>query len=119
MGILTFSLGAYNLAGSLLNQDNLDAAFAQYEALMRPVVGKAQNFTITGPMMMNPDTWWGIWMRNALIWFISWSGLAMLMFKIAGPKADKVGGLTDFGLEKLPEWNGWRELWKPKDSKYL
>ncbi|KAK3674727.1 hypothetical protein LTR78_005449 [Recurvomyces mirabilis] len=120
MGTTLALTGAYNLAGSLLrNPNNLNAAFAQYETLMRPVVNKAQDFTITGPMMMNPDTWWGIWMRNALVWFICWSGLAMLMFKVAGPKADKVGGLTDFALEKLPEWNGWRELWKPKDPKYL
>ena len=97
--------GAYNLAGALLGHPNdHTAAFAQYEERMRPIVDRAQKLAPGMPRLLHPETAWGVWVMHSIIYFIWRSGLAMLMFKIAGPPANEVVVSDDYGLRQLPGW---------------
>ncbi|KAE9405792.1 oxidoreductase [Gymnopus androsaceus JB14] len=104
MGTTLALNGAYNLAGALercLNDHT--AAFAEYENKMRPLVDRAQKLAPGMPHMLNPETAWGVWVLNAIMYFFSWSGLISLMFKLgAGPPANAVP-VEDYEFKELPE----------------
>lgn len=96
--------GAYDLTGAILQHpDDLDAAFAQYEMSMRPLVNRAQKLAPGMPRLINPETAWGV---SVLLW-ISYlfcaSRLHLLAFAHGlGPPADAVP-VADYGLRKLED----------------
>ncbi|KAL9599929.1 MAG: hypothetical protein Q9219_003491 [cf. Caloplaca sp. 3 TL-2023] len=68
-------LGAYVLAYHLVtNREDFSAAFEQYEKDMRPYVNKVQPIPLRGylPLLLNPDTTWGVWMLRTLTSWVSW-----------------------------------------------
>ncbi len=67
-------LGAYVLASKIVkNTGNPTEAFEQYEKDMRPYVSKVQPIPLGGylPLLLNPDTSWGIWILRIIISWIS------------------------------------------------
>ena len=106
MGTTLAMVGAYNLAGALTEHpDDFTAAFAQYEEKMHPIVEKAQKLAPGMPWLLNPETWWGLWIMSTLLGFISWSNIGAILFKFMGPPADAVK-VDEYGFKQLPEWTG-------------
>lgn len=104
MGTTLALNGAYNLAGAILQHpEDLTAAFAQYETVMRPLVDRAQKLAPGMPRLANPETKWGI---SVLLWvgYLLWaSRLHVLLFALGlGPPANVVP-VEDYGLRKLEE----------------
>lgn len=105
MGTTLALNGAYNLAGALLQHPgNPRPALQQYEEEMRPVVIRAQKLFPGMPYSLAPETTWGVWLLNAFIYLIQLSGLPRIIFKFAGPPANKVP-VKEYGFENLPEWS--------------
>lgn len=97
--------GAYNLAGALTRYPNDPvAAFDEYEADMRPVVARAQKLFPGMPHIFAPQTEWGVWTLNAIVYLMQISGLPKIMFKFLGPPANTVP-VKDHGFSNLPEWS--------------
>ena len=68
-------LGAYLLASKIVkNPENPTDAFEQYEKDMRPYVNKVQPIALRGylPLLINPDTSWGIWILRTILSWLSW-----------------------------------------------
>ncbi|KAK4697739.1 hypothetical protein P7C71_g387, partial [Lecanoromycetidae sp. Uapishka_2] len=68
-------LGAYILASKMVkDMENPTKAFEEYEKDMRPYVNKVQPIPLGGyaPLLVNPDTSWGIWMQRIILSWISW-----------------------------------------------
>lgn len=106
MGTTLALSGAYNLAGALVRHPNdYNAAFAQYEESMGPVVDKAQKVPSIKLTFMAPETSWGISLLLAFGAFLQWSGLALLIFKLLGPPADEVT-VEEHGFRQLSELEG-------------
>jgi 2-polyprenyl-6-methoxyphenol hydroxylase-like FAD-dependent oxidoreductase len=88
--------GAYVLAGELskvTQRSDIPAALAKYEEVFRPVVEKAQKLPPGAPQIVNPQTGWGLSIRNTLIWGVSRSKVYKLFGGQNGPSY------------KLPEYN--------------
>lgn len=104
MGTTLALTGAWNLAGSILRHpDDHDAAFTEYEEKMRPVVARAQKLAPGMPKQIHPETAWGVWVLNALAYFVQVSGILSLLLKMgAGPPAHFVP-VEDYGFEKLQD----------------
>ncbi|KAI1330956.1 oxidoreductase [Xylariaceae sp. FL0255] len=109
MGTTLGLTGGYTLAGALTRHpDDHAAAFALYQQQMQPTVAKAQKLAPGMPHMMHPETEWGVWTLHSFIWFIRWSGIQHVMFKMGfGPPAHSVS-VEDYGFEGLPDWKEWR-----------
>ena len=104
MGTTLALNGAYNLAGALLqNADDFPAAFAEYEKKMRPLVERAQKLAPGQPHIMSPETAWGVWTMNAILYVMYCSGVFNLLFKFLGPPANAVP-VEEYGFRQLPEW---------------
>ena len=104
MGTTLALNGAYNLAGALIRFSNdLDAAFAEYEKQMRPIVERAQKLVPGMPHILPPESAWGVWVMNAIVGFLAWTKLMYLVFMFVGPPANTVP-VEEFGFEQLPEW---------------
>lgn len=104
MGTTLALNGAYNLAGAILQHpEDLTAAFAQYEATVRPLVDRAQKLAPGMPWLVNPETSWGI---SILLWIgylFTVSKVHVLLFALGlGPPANAVP-VEDYGLRKLQE----------------
>jgi 2-polyprenyl-6-methoxyphenol hydroxylase-like FAD-dependent oxidoreductase len=69
--------GAYILAGEMLRSSgDISAATKQYEDMMLPFVKKQQSGDVQFAMQLaNPQTWWGISIRNAVLRVVIGSGL--------------------------------------------
>ena len=80
---------------------NAEAAFAEYEERMRPVVDRAQKLAPGAPHILSPETAWGIWTTNIIMSLLMWSGIAKLLFMFLGPPANTVP-VEDFGFKQLP-----------------
>ena len=68
-------LGAYVLASKLVkDRDNPTEAFEEYERDLRPYVNKVQPIPLGGylPLLINPDTSWGLWIQRFVLRWISW-----------------------------------------------
>lgn len=68
-------LGAYVLASKLVKDgDNPRKAFEEYERDLRPYVNKVQPIPLGGylPLLVNPDTSWGLWIQRFILSWISW-----------------------------------------------
>ncbi|KAL9061137.1 MAG: hypothetical protein Q9162_000282 [Coniocarpon cinnabarinum] len=103
MGATLALTGSYHLAGALLqNPTDIEAAFSEYEAAMRPVVEVAQKLPPGMPHLLHPETWWGVWAFNAIGWAITASGLRGLLFRFLPAKAEKVQ-VKEYGLLEMDE----------------
>ncbi|KAK3290979.1 uncharacterized protein B0H64DRAFT_411076 [Chaetomium fimeti] len=71
--------GAYVLAGEvgryMRGEGGLEGALRRYEVVMRPVVEELQTLPRFAQGVFAPQTRWGLWVRNAVLWFVCWSGL--------------------------------------------
>lgn len=96
--------GAWNLAGAILRHvDDYGTAFTEYEEKMRPVVGRAQKLAPGMPRQVHPETAWGVWILNAIAFFMDISGLISLLLRMgAGPPAHFVA-VEDYGFRRLEE----------------
>lgn len=91
MGTSVAIVGAYILAGEISKHgSDYGKAFEAYESLMRPYVDKAQKLPPGAPAIANPETAWGIGVLNAVLGFVSWSGLPGLLGRFGGPPADGI-----------------------------
>lgn len=64
-------IGGYVLAGELLlHPDDPKTALKRYEELMLPFV-KAQQGDSSAMQWVNPQTWWGIQIRDWILWFVT------------------------------------------------
>lgn len=109
MGTTLALVGAYNLAGAFnkhvslhktcsprsisSNADkdespartvDLAAAFSDYEFATRPIVTDCQKLPPGMPRLIHPETTRGLWMMRSIFSFLSWSGIFMLLARIAG-----------------------------------
>lgn len=103
MGTTLALNGAHNLAGVILRHPNdYTAAFAEYEAKMRPIVDRAQKLAPGMPYLMNPETWWGVWVLLTFMYIIYRSSLVNLLIGFQGPPANTVP-VEEYGFKQLPE----------------
>ena len=66
--------GAYVLAGEVLNHaGSVAAGLRGYEEQMRPIIDDMQKVPPLVPTVMAPQTAWGIWLRNHIFAFITWT----------------------------------------------
>jgi 2-polyprenyl-6-methoxyphenol hydroxylase-like FAD-dependent oxidoreductase len=77
--------GAYILAGEILRSSgDVNTATKAYEDLMLPFVKKQQNGDVQFAMQLaNPQTWWGIAIRNAVLRVVIGSGLINLGMRVS------------------------------------
>ena len=79
-------IGGYVLAGELLTHpDDVKMALAQYEEIMLPFAKNSQGGIIGEYAMQlsNPQTLWGIRIRNAILGFVTWTKLDRLAVTLA------------------------------------
>jgi len=77
--------GAYILAGEILRSGgDIRVATKKYEELMLPFVEKQQKGDVQFAMqLVNPQTWWGIGIRNAVLRVVIGSGLVGLGMRLS------------------------------------
>ncbi|KAK1529604.1 oxidoreductase [Colletotrichum paranaense] len=102
MGTTLAMSGAYNLAGAILQHPNdLETAFGDYEEKMRPTVARAQKLAPGMPHSLHPETVWGVWLLNTIMFVLYWSGLFSFVARFAGPPANNVP-VEEYGFKTLP-----------------
>ena len=76
-------IGGYVLAGELLkNPGDVQAATKGYEDILLPFAKGGQG-NDNAMQWLNPQTWWGIRIRNAVLGFVTWAKLDKLAMAIA------------------------------------
>ena len=94
MGTSLAIIGGYVLAGELLSSSgDVKTALERYGDIMVPFV-KTQQGTDNAMQILNPQTLWGIRVRNAVLGFVTWSRLDRL--------AITVGAALGFTEKKVP-----------------
>ncbi|CAG9984368.1 unnamed protein product [Clonostachys byssicola] len=96
-------VGGYVLAGEYLrNGRDISAALKAYEAQMRPIIDDLQKIPPLIPGVLAPQTEWGIWLRNQIFAFISWSRMMEIVprFFISSFNSGDKYALRDY------EWPG-------------
>jgi len=96
MGTSLALTGAYVLAGELAASTNHEAAFGQYERLMRPYVDQAQKLPPGVPGVANPRTPLGIAAFHAVLRIATIPLVSRITGGIFSPPADKID-LPDYG----------------------
>jgi 2-polyprenyl-6-methoxyphenol hydroxylase-like FAD-dependent oxidoreductase len=77
-------IGGYVLAGELLSHpDNVKLALEQYEEIMLPFTKSSQGGGNNAMQLINPQTRWGIIIRNIVLGFVTWMKLDRLAMAIA------------------------------------
>ncbi|KAJ5762330.1 uncharacterized protein N7511_005712 [Penicillium nucicola] len=77
--------GAYILAGEIgKHRGEVAAGLKGYEEQMRPLINEMQRIPPLIPMIIGPQTAWGIWLRNAIFAFICWSRIPSLFQRFFG-----------------------------------
>ena len=105
MGTTLGLSGAYDLAGALVRHPNdYDAAFAEYEEKLRPVVTGAQAKPPRILPLLALETAWQIWMLRVFVWVLSCLSLPKVMGMFRGREPpDNAVPVEDYGFEELPE----------------
>ncbi|MEE7546799.1 FAD-binding monooxygenase, partial [Xanthomonas sp. Kuri4-1] len=70
------------LAGEIARAATLEAAFAAYDAAMRPMVEQAQGIPKLGPRLMNPHSRPGIGVLHAVLKLASRPGLQRIAARL-------------------------------------
>lgn len=85
--------GAYVLAGELgRHQGDLAAGLKAYEERMRPIINDMQKIPPLVPGIAAPQTAWGLWLRNNIFAFLTWTNVleyAQRFFGGSGMGTDK------------------------------
>jgi 2-polyprenyl-6-methoxyphenol hydroxylase-like FAD-dependent oxidoreductase len=77
-------IGGYILAGELLSHPgDVKTALGRYEEIMLPFVKISQGTGDNAMQMLNPQTMWGIRIRNAILGFVTWTKLDRLAIAVA------------------------------------
>lgn len=72
MGTTLAMVGAYILAGEISKHSgNLKQALKNYEELMRPLINELQGLQPLFPLIIAPQSAWGLWIRNNILKFLS------------------------------------------------
>jgi hypothetical protein len=83
------------LAGQVTgHKGNLAAGLRGYEERVRPIIDDLQKIPPLVHTVIAPQMIWGIWLRNAIFAFISWTGIlefAQRFFGGAFAHTDKYG----------------------------
>ncbi|RJQ71956.1 FAD-binding monooxygenase [Pseudonocardiaceae bacterium YIM PH 21723] len=93
MGTTLALTGGYVLAGELARQDDPRVAFARYEQVLRPLVGKAQKLMPGAPGIMHPRSRFALALLRGAVRVVGSPLLAPLVDRlgaIAGPPADAI-----------------------------
>jgi len=108
-------LGAYVLAGELgLNLSDPETAFKNYDARLREYVQKQQGIPVGGlaHRLGNPQTWWGIWLVQTVVWVFAktnigrfWPEICGVDFQAAGLQVGRLMILHSHRIETLEELN--------------
>lgn len=101
-------MGAYVLAGEMLRSarsgGDVRVAGGRYEELMLPFMRKQQGGDSPVPMrLLNPQTWWGIAIRDVVLRFAVWSGLVALAMRVSAALGFSEARL---GIPEYPWPNG-------------
>jgi 2-polyprenyl-6-methoxyphenol hydroxylase-like FAD-dependent oxidoreductase len=76
-------IGGYVLAGELLNHPgDVKTALERYEEIMLPFAKNSQGGD-NAMQLLNPQTLWGIRIRNAILGFVTWTKLDRLAIAVA------------------------------------
>ena len=76
-------IGGYVLAGELLNHPgHVKTALERYEEIMLPFAKNSQGGG-NAMQLLNPQTLWGIRIRNAILGFVTWTKLDRLAMAVA------------------------------------
>ena len=76
-------IGGYVLAGELLNHPgHVKTALERYEEIMLPFAKNSQSGS-NAAQLLNPQTLWGIRIRNAILGFVTWTKLDRLAMAVA------------------------------------
>jgi 2-polyprenyl-6-methoxyphenol hydroxylase-like FAD-dependent oxidoreductase len=106
MGTSLALVGAYILAGELARHPgDHRAAFASYEALMRPYVSQAQRLPPGIPRIANPKTRLGIKVFHTVLRYATSPLVARVLGKVIRPPADAIQ-LPDYSSLERPEKGG-------------
>jgi 2-polyprenyl-6-methoxyphenol hydroxylase-like FAD-dependent oxidoreductase len=77
-------IGGYVLAGELLSHSgNVELALERYEEIMLPFTKSSQGSGNNAMQLLNPQTQWGIRIRNMILGFVTWVKLDRLAMAIA------------------------------------
>jgi len=77
-------IGGYVLAGELLNNPrNVKTALKRYEETVLPFAKSSQWWAHTFPQLLNPQTLWGVSIRNTLLAWITWTKFDRVALKLA------------------------------------
>ena len=90
-GTLIAIMGAYVLAQELSRTPgDATTAFERYEKRFRPYVTNSQNIPLNGyaPYLLNPQSWWGIWIFRTIAGLISRSGIVRYLPSPAAAEFD-------------------------------
>lgn len=74
--------GAHVLVGEIhKHKGDIEAGLRGYEAIMRPLINDLQQIPPFISTFLAPQTAWGIWIRNRIFAFVTWSGIVELLTK--------------------------------------
>lgn len=80
-------IGGYVLAGEILSHPgDVEEALARYEGILLPFA-QAQQGGAWLFQYVNPQTWWGIWIRNSILKWVTWTKIdkmAMMLASMVG-----------------------------------
>ena len=75
-------IGGYVLAGELLSHGEVKTALERYEEIMLPFAKNSQGGN-TAMLLLNPQTQWGIRIRNGILGMVTWTKLDRLVMTVA------------------------------------
>jgi 2-polyprenyl-6-methoxyphenol hydroxylase-like FAD-dependent oxidoreductase len=108
--------GAYVLAGEVgKHNGDLAAGLKAYEEQMRPIINDMQKIPPMVPGLCAPQTAWGIWLRNNIFAFISWTNILKYVQRFSG---GSFAGTDKYGISDY-DWVAARsaELKLPRQSR--
>ena len=74
--------GAYLLAGEIVkHKGDLSAGLRGYEERMRPIIDEQSKVPRFLAEFVAPQTAWGLWVRNHIFAFITWTGIVEFLMK--------------------------------------
>ena len=87
--------GAYLLAGELSkiqSSEDVQQALESFENVFRPLYGKMEDPRSWFPQAAFPQTGWGLWLRNSILWFVSTTKI----YKLSGPPSEMKYNLPQY-----------------------
>ncbi|KAJ9623490.1 hypothetical protein H2203_005752 [Taxawa tesnikishii (nom. ined.)] len=90
-------------------------AFGKYEERLRPYVERVQKLPPGIPKAVNPETWWGLWIHNCILWIVS----SLRLVRLAGLFGPKTEGfeLPTYRFEAT-DWSLGSDMGEEGQGKY-